>query len=260
MQFDLISDLHIDFWPAEYQVNWQGIPTSLVAVIAGDVSRNPEITYSTVLEISKHYKHVLFVDGNHEHNDRGNINIRREEIAELFSKYRNITYLYRNTTVLDGVAFIGCNGWWSYDFCEPYVGKSDCIQYMTDVIGKDPDVLMEQWHMAIEDAEFLGSAVKICSEDPTVKKIVLVTHTIPNRHFAWHPPGPDVATMGLQGSSYLPAVLDSDVNSKIKVWCFGHLHQKHDENIFGVRYISNPRGVPTNLGSQKIYYPYYVKC
>ena len=258
MQFDLISDLHIERWSHDKQINWEGLGTSLVAVIAGDVSLDLNTTYSTVLEISKHYRHTIFVDGNHEHAGKGNIHARKQEIANRFGKYRNISYLFKNTLVLDGTAFIGANGWYSYDFCEPYISKQDCIDTLV-MSGKDQDVLMEQWNTAIEDAEFLSSAVMNCSADSSIKDIVLITHTLPHQDLTWMPSYDDIASLGLQGSSYLQTVSDHDVNSKIKVWCYGHVHQANDRTIDGIRYVSNPRGLPGQTGAQEIYYPKYIK-
>ena len=70
MKFDLISDLHKDFWNDNEQVNWDGIGTSLVACIVGDISYDTNITYRTIVDISKNYKYTIFVDGNHEHDNQ----------------------------------------------------------------------------------------------------------------------------------------------------------------------------------------------
>ena len=259
MQFDLLSDIHVEDWAENQQIEWAGLGTSLIAVVAGDVSRDLDVVYKTVLEISKHYKHVIYLDGNHEHNGFGDIDARRSEIADRFRKYRNITYLFRNPVVLDSTAFIGCNGWYSYDFCEPMVTKQDCFGYMLDH-GRDQNIMLEEWQMAMEDADFLSSAIKQCNADPTIKNIVVVTHTVPNKKLAWIPPTYDsIPKMGMQGSSYLENVLAKDIEKKVKVWCFGHLHQAHDQMIDGIRYVSNPRGIPAHPGSQPIYFPKYIK-
>lgn len=261
MQFDLISDLHIETWPEDKQLEWSGMPTSLVAVIAGDISKDLDITYKTVLEISKHYRHTIFVDGNHEHGFPGNdIHTRRLNISEKFSKYKNISYLFRNTIILDNVAFVGCNGWWSYDFCEPYVSKQDAIQYQIDK-GSDEGSALEQWNTAIEDSEHISHSVDNCNRNPEIKSIVVVTHTVPNKKLSWMPDQTHlVPVMGTQGSSYLESIPLRDVNKKIKVWCFGHVHHPQDTVIDDIRYVSNPRGIPGHLGSQEIYFPKFIKC
>lgn len=261
MQFDLISDLHVDQWPSNQHIDWNGLGTSLIAVIAGDISRDLDLTYRTVVDISKHYRHVIYVDGNHEHNDRSGINERRIEIRDKFSKYRNITYLYRETIILDNTAFIGSNGWYSYDFCEPMVSKQECVHSLVHQKGKSQDLIFEQWEMAMEDADYIRNTVNICSTDITVKNIVLVTHTVPNRNLLWLPESnEDIYLVGEQGSSYLEGVIRADVNNKVKNWCFGHLHSPCDTVINGVRYVSNPRGIPAHRTAKHIYYPQLIKC
>jgi hypothetical protein len=39
MDFDLISDLHIDQWPADQKLSFRGLGTSLNCIVAGDVSQ-----------------------------------------------------------------------------------------------------------------------------------------------------------------------------------------------------------------------------
>lgn len=259
MQFDLISDLHVDKWEEKHRINWEGLGTSLVCVIAGDVCSNLDIVYNTVTEIADHYKHVIYTDGNHEHANMTDINQRREYIGNKFKKHRNITYLYRNTIILDNTAFIGSNGWFSYDFGEPFCSKEECFHYELTELGKSQELLFEQWEMALEDSTFLSNAVEICSKDNTVDDIVVVTHTLPTPKLAWFPPDGKYATMGTQGNSNLEDVLRRDRNNKIKTWAFGHVHTPIDRVINGVRYVSNPRGIPSHQGSQTIYYPKMIK-
>jgi len=255
MQFDIISDLHVENWSE--QIEWKGLGTSLVAVIAGDVSQNMDLAYQTVVEISKHYRHVIYVDGNHEHRGLGSINARRGDIQTLFSKYRNITYLYRNTVVLDNTAFIGCNGWFSFDFCEPMISKQECFHSFVDE-GKDQSVMFEQWEMAMEDADHMASVISTLNADPDVKEMVLVTHTVPNRLLSWFPGERNIHQLGMQGSSFLESLAGKNSKNKIKTWVFGHLHHSIDQTIDGIRYVSNPRGIPDH-GSSPVYYPKFIK-
>lgn len=256
MQFNLISDLHVEHWPDS--IEWKGLGTSLVAVIVGDVSQDLDIMYQTVVEISKHYRHVVYVDGNHEHNDRGNINARREEIQQMFAKYRNITFLYRNTVVLDSVAFVGANGWFSFDFCEPFMTKQECFHSLLDE-GKDQAVMFEQWEMAMEDADHMAQVIGTLNSDPGVKEIVMVTHTVPDRRLTWLKDDHNIHFLGVQGSSFLEKLKDLNTKGKMTTWVFGHLHQAKDEVLDGIRYISNPRGIPEHQNAQKIYYPKFIK-
>jgi hypothetical protein len=254
MQFDLLSDLHVEDWPEQNQIDWQGIGTSLVAVVAGDVSRDLDLVYKNVLEISKHYRHVVYVDGNHEHDDRDGINQRREEINDMFKRYQNVTYLYRNTIILDNTAFIGCNGWYTYDFCEPFVHRNSCLEWLIEQ-GKDQDLLFEQYEMAMEDSHHINNCLDICNRDPQIKNIVIVTHAVPRKDLAITIPGLPHETLGVQGSSFLQDCLAKDVNNKVGAWVFGHVHAEIDAQLGSCRFVSNPRGTPHNLVKRHVYYP-----
>jgi hypothetical protein len=256
MQFDLINDLNIDKWPSTNQISWQGLGTSLVAVIAGNISYDLDKSYQTVLDISKYYRHVLFVDGINEHNNQPNINNTRNNIREKFSKYRNISYLYRNPIVLDQVAFIGANGWTSFDFGEPTLSKQDCFYELT-AQGIPQDVIFEQWEMSLEDTAYIGEKVAKLTKDDTIKKIVIVTNTIPIREIGLLEKTNPLES-AITGSSFLKDIVSRDQNKKIDYWVFGNTKKKVFQKISNITFISNPRGNFTSQGNRH-YYPELIK-
>ena len=90
---------------------------------------------------------------------------------------------------------------------------------------------------------------------------MIVTHTVPSKQLSWMPDRVElIPGMGAQGSSYLESVPLCDINNKIKIWCFGHLHCPQDRVIDDIRYVSTPRGIPGPLGAQQIYFPKFIKC
>jgi UDP-2,3-diacylglucosamine pyrophosphatase LpxH len=119
MHFDLVSDLHENFWSPEKNLKWNGLGTSLVCVVACDISSDWNYTYEKLVEISQHYRHVIFVDGNHEHGLQPNLHQHCGEFQLRIAEHDNITYLHKSVIVLDDTAFVGCNGWWTYDFGMP---------------------------------------------------------------------------------------------------------------------------------------------
>ena len=80
LSIDLISDLHIDQWSNDINIKYpygekKHIPAVLnqksdILVIAGDISDDLELLLNYINELSKKYKKILFVDGNHEHVNR----------------------------------------------------------------------------------------------------------------------------------------------------------------------------------------------
>ena len=255
MKFDLISDLHEDFWNQDQQVRWEGIGTSLVAVVLGDVSRDPEVTYKTVVDISKYYKYVIFVDGNHEHNNQCGIQEHNQLMRQRFNKYHNIQYLNRNAIVVDGVAFVGVNGWWTFDFMEPEISREDCYWYFASNFIYSEPFMQEVMDTARQDATTMCEIVAKLTMDSAVNEIVILTHTAPFNKFMDVQQPQHPAHYSRCGSSYLSKIIDFDINNKINIWCFGHVHQEFDEVINGIRYICHPRGRLDDSQQNIFYYP-----
>jgi Icc-related predicted phosphoesterase len=259
MKFDLASDLHNNFWPDNARIKWEGLGTSLVAVILGDINFDIDDTYRTVVEISKYYKYVIFVDGNHEHNNQTGIQERNYIMRTKFKKYQNIQYLNRNAIVIDGVAFVGANGWWTFDFMEPDIAREEAYAYFLNNNFYSEPFMYELYNEAMDDALILGEIVTRLTTDTAVKEIVMLTHTAPMQKFCdtmlpQHP-----ANYARCGNSALIKVLDFDVNHKISTWCFGHVHNAFDETIDNIRYVSNPRGRMDDSPQNLFYYPKMIE-
>jgi predicted phosphodiesterase len=241
MHFDLYSDLHDNWWSSDKLLNYKGLGTSLVAVVAGDISNNWDYSYQTLLEISKHYRHVIFVEGNHEHNHQPNIFENCHKFQEKLKPIKNITYLYKSAIVLDDVAFVGCNGWWTFDFCQPEIRTADCWNSLVNEIYNE-QLMSEIFIAAKADAQTLLNQVQTFDIDPRIRKIVVVTHTSPLQKFRYINDNMDFCHTGRAGNSLMSLVLNANTNKKIDTWCFGHVHRRYDEIIDGIRYVCHPRG------------------
>jgi len=259
MKFDLVSDLHNNFWPIDAKINWEGIGTSLIAVVLGDVNFDIEDTYRTVIDISKHYKYVIFVDGNHEHNNQCNLQEHNAKLRHRFSKYQNIQYLNRSAIIIDNVAFVGANGWWTYDFMEPEISKEEAYSYLANNNIFSEPFMHEVYHTAKEDANVMCEIVDKLTHDSNVREIVILTHTAPYNCFMdtlieQHP-----VHYSRCGSSFLPRVLEFDKNRKIKTWCFGHVHNDFDQTLNNVRFVCHPRGRQDDSPHNLFYFPKMIE-
>jgi len=256
MHFDLISDLHCDFWEPEQQINWTGLPTSLVAVVAGDISRDWSYTYDYLLMLTHHYRHVIFVDGNHEHDMKIDIWGNSQKLQARLADNDRISYLCRSTVVLDDTAFIGCNGWWTYDFAMPEMSRQQCWDMLIDENKYDPEFQHSIFQEALADAESLVRHLIRANTDPRIRNVVIVTHSAPVIEARWTPPGMPWQHMGRAGNSLMDKCLKIDMNNKTRAWVFGHVHTEFDLTRDGIRYVCHPRGTPA-MGSV-IYYPKMV--
>ena len=257
MQFDLISDLHLDQWNENLR-DWKGIGTSLCCVVAGDVSRNPKLTISFLKHLCEAYKHVIYVDGNHEHfKHYHDLETNEVEIASALSKNDNFHYLAANSLVIDGTAFIGTNGWWTFDFPE-IANISNKISSMDAFCVKEGHAMRDAvniWTVAQEHADFLSEVVMNLQDNDEIAEIVIVTHTVPRDDLIMPSNKDDLVDWAKMGNSSMRDVLDYDTEGKISTWCFGHWHSYPcDVIIDNVRYVSHPRGRPEDALSS-VYYP-----
>lgn len=243
--FDLISDLHVEHWKNNIK-DWRGVTTSLVAVVAGDISSDYRLSMSFIKHLSDAYNHVVFIDGNHEHYGKYHDPSENEHHMDyFFNKIPNVTYLSDSSCIIDGTAFVGTNGWWTYDFPELSGGPSkfECIEEFCDQEAHDLDVALNIHALAEENAEYLASVVADLQDNDDITNIVCITHTLPRNDLV-DSSMYSIPTWAKSGNSLMSQVLAADVNKKITTWCSGHHHMPHDKIIDGIRYVGHPRGLP----------------
>lgn len=254
LSFDLISDLHVETWDQPF--DWEGQATAMLCVVAGDISRDRAVMRDTLEKLSERYRAVIFIDGNDEHrwtlDDLGNsYRTLVEETADL----PNVTYLQDNVVIIDGVAFLGTNGWWSFDF-EPGVDYDQTRLWFQDRYKVDRTVSDAIESMSMQDFAYLARSVRRLQTHQDVKNIVVITHTPPRVDLIHHDMEiADTYRINCSGNSYMSKVLEEDTERKITTWCFGHYHGDVDAVIDGVRYVNNCRGRGNTPWCKPVYYP-----
>jgi predicted phosphodiesterase len=253
MNFDLISDIHRETWQ---DFDWEGQPTSQYCIVAGDVARDRTLVLDTLKHLSKFYLGVFYVDGNDEHkNYAEDLTTSYNELAELIAPMENVIYLHDNVVVMNGIAILATNGWWSYDF-DPSL---DLEQSVTWLQHKDKISQMAAIGInatAYRDAGYMSNSVAKLQAYQDVKSIIIVTHTVPTPEIIKHDLQlVDSWRFNSMGNSRIQDAIKEDCENKIKLWCFGHYHRPVDTVIDGIRYVSNPRGRGDTEYSQSAYYP-----
>ena len=232
VQFDYVSDLHIDHWHEEYSsltplgltknfpMKWKNIKSEIL-IIAGDVSDDLELTYQYIVGVIKpHYKKIFFIDGNHEHN------LKMYSHAQIFRKFQDqedIHYLPLDEVIIGDTVFLGYCGWW--DFSQ----------------SKEINNYKNYERARLEFFLLRGKLIKY-QKDSKIKEIVIVTHTVPLPRF--------VREKDYDYNSNFIEFTQKKY-SKIKRWVFGHAHQFYDLNLHGIDYLSNPRGRPEDFNREK---------
>jgi UDP-2,3-diacylglucosamine pyrophosphatase LpxH len=250
--FDLISDLHVETWDS---FDWTGQPTSPYCVVAGDVSRDHELVARTLDHLNQCYAGVFYIDGNDEH---------RYQLEDLGGSYRNlknqltnldgVVYLQDNVVIINGVAILATNGWWSYDF-DPLIDHDETQAWYQDYTQSSQSACDAITSVAYHDAAYMKNSVKKLQKHQEVRSIVMVSHTLPAPWLCNHDLDlANTARFNCMGNSHLQMALDEDTENKIRVWAFGHYHRSVDREFSGIRYVSNPRGRGDTPWSQPAYY------
>jgi len=238
--FDLISDLHLG--PTD-SFDWTGRATSPVCVVAGDVAQDVEIVRETLEHLAQCYQAVLYIDGNNEHRySLDSFSDSYSILEQAIAGIANVVSLQDNCVIVNGVAFIGTNGWWTFDF-DPTIQDEQCRLWYCDVMDVSMPVAAAIHSMAYNDVAYLRNSIKKLQTHPDVKSIVLVTHTVPRTDLIDH--DIDITStykFNVMGNSLMQLVLDTDTEHKVKTWCFGHYHGSIDQHIGPVRYVNNCRG------------------
>lgn len=251
--FDLISDLHVETWP---DFDWSGQATSPYCVVAGDVSRDRDLLASTLKHLGECYAGVFYIDGNDEHRyHMENLGESYKDLNRVLSKVKNVVYLQDNVVIINGIAILATNGWWSYDF-DPNLDYDQSKQWYCDKAQVSESVASDVTGVAFHDSAYLMNSVKKLQTHKDVNAIVLVSHTVPGPWIINHDPDlVDNWRYNVMGNPHLQLALDEDSENKIHTWCFGHYHRPVDREFAGVRYVNNCRGRGDSDWRQVAYYP-----
>ena len=252
--FDLISDLHVETWAS---FDWAGQATSPYCVIAGDVARDRQRLLDALTHLGKCYPGgVFYVDGNEEHkNQLDDLGSSYQDLAKDIDAISNVVYMQDNVIIVNGVAILGTNAWWTYDF-DTSIDVDISIQSIQDHFGIDNSTATNIMGVAYNDAAYMINSVRKLQTHREVGAIVIVSHTVPAPWIIRH----DIDLAGNwrfngMGNSHITRAIDEDTENKIKMWCFGHYHKPGDQQFGGINYYCNPRGRGNTDWCQRAYYP-----
>lgn len=274
MKIDICSDLHVDAWLNVTQVHnpafrmWAGEPyksqfyhidwraykqaDSRVLVIAGDIANNMMTSKEVIAAAAEEYEFVVVVEGNHDHYDNDlTVDQGQDFLETLLVQYPNVHYLKHNKTLLvDGVMFVGAVGWYDFKAYESigindFIAKNTWAQYSND--SRYPNFGGHKVEsLAVEQAINLACQVSAATKNPDVNSIVVTTHMSPRADLMEWKPNDRIwnALTPSYVNTALQQVLDADDNNKIRVWIYGHTHQRQMTDLDGILYANNARGYP----------------
>lgn len=255
MLFDYVSDVHTDInLKAEY--DWLMDRQSDVLIVGGDINNDTMKSIDIINTVAKLYRHVLFVDGNHEHY----LSKRTvfDNMALLGSNMldSNVTYLDGTNIVrFDDTIVIGCCGW--YNWLSQGENARETQHSNWKRMSNDSRTIRFDIYpdtMARMQANHLKDHVVSFQNDDSVKHIVIVTHTAPRSDLLitddpWY-----VRTNGSYCNTYMSDVVEADTNKKIRFWTYGHTHHHAYKMIDDIWYVNNAYGYKSERYREVIKY------
>ena len=243
MKIQLVSDLHLEFGDIEIKNNGAD-----VLILSGDICVANELVgnwesvkrtrFDNFFEcVSKEFKNVVYVLGNHEHY-HGDFATSIKTIREAFKHLSNVHILDIGSVDIDGVLFVGGTLWTDFNRGDPVV-KWDAQRMMNDYRtvcngGREISFLPDDAIMYHE--KMLRVIDDICNLDQ--RPIVVVGHHTPSYQ----------SIMGRYVGDKLNGAYASDLTDfiethpQIKLWTHGHIHNSADYMIGSTRILCNPRG------------------
>lgn len=246
MLIDVASDLHVQFIEDVDQIIASCNKTdSKILLIAGDISDNIKSTIYVKKELQKHYDIVLFELGNHDRysNTIDDVDLTVQALNDpTFFNSQNRFY------IVDRTVFISVTGW--YDLkCYEHLGFSfDEAKQEWYNIKRDSQYIFHSdkfpWDYAELEKNELVSLVKRFDQDNDIDNIVISTHMIPSKDFVnirgipeW-----DRSTPSYVNSFMVDEVSKENTNKKIKLWVYGHTHDRDNFIYNDIQFINNARG------------------
>ena len=221
--FDIISDLNLN--PND-SFNWENKATSLYCLVAGNISSNIRTVLQVLLHLSSKYQAVFFVPGKLEYENCESLSVRTKELLAISDGIPNVSILYNNVIVVDGIALLGTNGWGN-------------IENTLD--SKNIGMTASKY----EDFTYLVSCLGKLQKHLDVKKVVVITSAVPKEELYF-------GEMPTNVVDQIPLynMLESDTEKKVTHWIFGTYQKPVDTIIDNINYISNSRNQ---------YGPYHAK-
>jgi len=164
-------------------------------------------------------------------------------------------WMQDNVIIIKGVAFLGTNAWWTYDF-DPKMDFEGSVRFVQDHFGLTEAQTTNIGGIGFNDAAYIAKSVKKLQTHNEVKAIVLVSHTVPAPWLIDH--DPDMVghyRFNGMGNSYISSAINEDSEHKIHTWCFGHYHKPVNQTLGGINYYCNPRGRGNTPWKQSVFYP-----
>jgi predicted phosphodiesterase len=243
MKLQIVSDLHLEFWPSEPEhIGFAPAPGANALIIAGDIA----VGMNAPARFQSWPVPVFYVCGNHEFYDGRDLgNTVRQLRAQCTGT--NVHFMEQDNVVLPGfpeVRFLGSTLWTDYLlFGRDQQPKAmlECEEALADhsrIRSQGRRFLArDAMHRHVHAKGWLRKQL----ETPFAGKTVVVTHHGCN----WY------SVAARWRSSLVSAGFSSDLSALLEhtdLWVHGHTHDSHQYPAGKGQVVVNPRGYPNGYG------------
>ena len=256
MQFDIVSDLHVEHW-SNHPYDWERHRQSDNVIIAGDVADDLQTTVNQLNIACDVYKRVVYVTGNHEATQYyHNLSLVGPLVSYMMGGRENFFNLDTQDMVIDeyNLAIVGKSGWWDFRVGEPAISFNWAIQYFdvswcrTDKNTVVNNILNEALH------NFLNLQKSVDTHQKDGREICLVTHTVPHKALMSVEYPSDTLSSVYYGNSLIRDLFKAP---SVKYAIFGHCHDRSVSVVDDTICVNNARGRPQDY-NKECYEPYTI--
>ena len=250
MKIHLMSDLHLEFSGGKFK---HTPPECDVVILAGDTS--PGVAGLVWAAETFGDTPVISIAGNHEFYNQNRQVPRFYDKLHKKASELGIHFLQNESIVINGVRFIGCTLWTSFNLmgdqplmmllAEKEMNDYFAIKQVGGGKLRAQTVLNEH----LESMSFLMDELEKKFDGPTV----VVTHHAPSEMSV----GPYFRNK-IDNAFYASNLHGFIDVAQPEVWCHGHMHSSSDYMIYDTRVITNPRGYVGRPGYNNDFDPNFI--
>lgn len=228
----------------------------MVLIMAGDISSKPRQLGDFIVDLAKHYMHIVVLPGNHEFYGQ----IREYQVAivnQVLADTPNVTYTGLTTASLefDNVTIVAGTLWadgghspterFEVSRClrDFYVIHDEVILDEAPYVGKK---LFTVDQMTEDNARFKSEFLELISKAHPEKRLICASHHLPTYELC-HPRFGNMIDGGFacKFDELLQLARTPDV------WIFGHTHDTNWVQMYGIQFASNPSGYRGEFFSER---------
>ena len=264
VSFDLVSDLHLDFWvspkkPKTKQLHFmhrlikdqlRPSRSANTLIIAGDIGHYNAQNILFLELLAEYYKHIFLTWGNHDlylvsnamHKRYGTSDKRLQEFKDACTKLEHVTFLDGDIVEYNSLRIWGSGLWYrveTYDINHWRFASNDASliirndgyrQITYDEYGSRKLYRFDPQKLYHEELQKLSSL----SSDDNID--IIITH-IPPILPSWLKDRDGFRFYRFDGIENIRRI-------QPKVWCFGHIHHSLEFEAEGVKLYCNALGYP----------------